>query len=141
MALITGRPPRSAVSDLRANKQPNCRGTSTVKVMFWPASSIEPAKTSVANPGITCAPDALSTFSHTVSLRASNEGLLLTGTTVTVNVCTSEVSTPPLSVPPESCILTLKVAVPCVSGATSRLSKPSAQMATSELWLQPHDRG
>ena len=64
---------------------------------------------------------------------ALSTGASLTAVTVSVNVCTALVSTPPLAVPPLSWIWTETVALPFASAAGVYVSVPLAAIAG---WLE-----
>ena len=86
-----------------------------MKFTVCPASSAGPAEMAVAKPLTVWAPESSSVIwlAPTVKLGAS-----LTAGTLIVKVCTAEVSTPPLAVPPLSCSATATVALPLALAAS-----------------------
>ncbi len=96
------------------------------KVTDWPASSAGPALTPVAQPAVVAAPESSSTVG---SAPFVNDGASLTAVTVMVNVCSPELSVPPLAVPPSSAIRSVIVAEPLALAAGVKVSVPLAATA------------
>ena len=86
----------------------------TVNARPWPDSFGGPFEIPVAQPVTVVVPLSSSTVWFAPFV---NDGTSFTGVTLIVNVCGADVSTPPLSVPPLSCALTVTVAEPLAFAA------------------------
>jgi len=86
----------------------------TMKLTVWPASSAGPAEMAVTKPVTVWAPESSSVIWSAPTVKL---GTSLTAGTLIVKVCTAEVSTPPLAVPPSSCSATETVALPLALAA------------------------
>ena len=112
--------PSSATEGAAANS-PGSELPTTAKLIAWPDSETGPALIPVAHDA-ECEPESSSTVT---SPPETNEGASLTPSTVTENDIVTDVSTPPLAVPPSSIRTRLTTAEPSTSAAGVKDRMPS----------------